>query len=357
MCNEEGCSNNKIKKYGGYCLKHRHKYLIYDNLILYDRFTNKITDYLKKDIQNTILYITIKDRIKLSIDKKYNGVSKEDLFAKLQGYFLKDNSKTNKLVKYLSINSINNIKKVQELLRINRERKLRGEGYMDRCKCNNDVDFYTYENINEIDNRYFFSYKDRESFIWFFDIRSFNKLIEMGQDNPYTRKVIPSDIIEKAKVLTKLLSLDKSDELLSEYHTNLTKKDLIKHKIVDIFSQLEQYGYVCNLDWLTRLNARRLKKLYRSLEDIWNYRLNLSNSMKCMISPPNGLVFNRSISEVESMNDIDDIIDIIINEVLKFNNAINTEYKKLGYMYFLIGLATVSRDCFNEHQGWMVYAL
>tara|TARA_Y100000817_G_C16632068_1_gene444409 strand:+ start:96 stop:326 length:231 start_codon:yes stop_codon:yes gene_type:complete len=76
-----------------------------------------------------------------------------------------------------------------------------------------------------------------------------------------------------------------------------------------------------------------------------------------MISPPNGLVFNRSISEVESMNDIDDIIDIIINEVLKFNNAINTEYKKLGYMYFLIGLATVSRDCFNEHQGWMVYAL
>ena len=94
MCNEEGCSNNKIKKYGGYCLKHRHKYLIYDNLILYDRFTNKITDYLKKDIQNTILYITIKDRIKLSIDKKYNGVSKEDLFAKLQGYFLKDNSKS-----------------------------------------------------------------------------------------------------------------------------------------------------------------------------------------------------------------------------------------------------------------------
>ena len=178
----------------------------------------------------------------------------------------------------------------------------------------------------------------------------------MDQSNPYTREEIPLTVIERAKRLSKLLGLTDKDEYIDQEQVLLTREQLIKQKTIDIFSQMEQYGYGCNIDWFFELNMRTLKKLYRNLEDIWNYRLNLTNEIKSNISPPNGLVFNTSIYTIDSMNNTDDLREIVINEILKFNNAVNDEYKKLGYMYFLLGMGTVSRKCYEEHQ-WLMYAI
>ena len=42
--------------------------------------------------------------------------------------------------------------------------------------------------------------------MWFFDIRSFDKLIRMNQlENPYTRQTIPKDVIERGNQLIQLL--------------------------------------------------------------------------------------------------------------------------------------------------------
>ena len=43
-------------------------------------------------------------------------------------------------------------------------------------------------------------------------------------------------------------------------------------------------------------------------------------------------------------------------KVSKFNNAITPGDKKLGYMFFLIGLSEVNRYCFDAHE-WIQYAL
>ena len=130
-----------------------------------------------------------------------------------------------------------------------------------------------------------FSYKDLGNFIWFFDIRSFNKLMEMGQNNPYTREEIPNDVKERAKKLSEILKLTKEDELIDNENMRLTRQQIIKQKTIDIFSQMEQFGYGCNIEWFLELNNRKLKTLYRNLEDIWNYRLNLSYEIKSRISP------------------------------------------------------------------------
>ena len=127
-----------------------------------------------------------------------------------------------------------------------------------------------------------------------------------------------------------------------------------KPKVIDLFSQIEQFGYEGNMDWFLSLNVRRLKKLYRSLEDIWNYRLQLDQTTKDRISPPNGLVFNIPVNDVQRLNNKENIQEIIINEAMKFNNAVSLEDKKLGYMYFLIGLGEISLDCYNSHP-WMMY--
>ena len=64
---------------------------------------------------------------------------------------------------------------------------------------------------------------------------------------------------------------------------------------------MEQFGFGCNIEWFLNLNLRRLKNLYKNLEDIWNYRLNLSYEVKSRISPPNGIAFNIPIVEVNSI--------------------------------------------------------
>ena len=43
-----------------------------------------------------------------------------------------------------------------------------------------------------------------------------------------------------------------------------------------------------------------------------------------------------------------------LQEVLKFDGAVLDSDKKLGFMYFLIGLGMVSPPCFSAHQ-WMMF--
>ena len=38
------------------------------------------------------------------------------------------------------------------------------------------------------------------------------------------------------------------------------------------------------------------------MEDLWNYRLQLTNEIKSEICPPNGLNFTTRVSDVENIN-------------------------------------------------------
>ena len=162
---EEKANN---KKFGGYCYKHRRKYLMDDDyrkhscpMIIFDHWTNKCSDYLRTDIisylrDNWYLY-----------ESQYNGInltdkSKQELFILLA-------SKMNSLKKY-------DEKDIQRIIQLqikiknkktNLLNRLRGEGYKDKIKCNNESDFYTYDLLSEMDGKYFFSYKDDNDFIWF----------------------------------------------------------------------------------------------------------------------------------------------------------------------------------------------
>lgn len=341
MCIIESC-NNKIK-YGNYCFKHRSNHLIDNNtkLIRLDTFTNKQSDYLKKDIINTIKKLS-KTNLNISSLKKeelYNILFTE--ITKLSKYDQKD------------INKIILLQKTYRKKQNDKYLILRGEGYQNRKLCNNETDFFTYETYDEINDKYFFSYKDDQNIIWFFDIRSFNKLIEMNQPNPYTMKEIPSKIIEKSKILTELLKLDKRDELIDKTALKLSRKEIIKQKCIDFFSEISQCGWDCQPEWFLNLNTFLLKKLYRNLEDLWNYRLQLTNEMKLRICPPNGIIFNIPVSQVNNINSSTTLKEIIINESIKFNNATNIEDRKLGYIYFLIGLGIVSRECYESHISLM----
>ena len=153
-----------------------------------------------------------------------------------------------------------------------------------------------------------------------------------------------------------VINLTKEEDLVNNDTMVLTRKQLLKQKTIDIFSDMEQFGYGCNIDWFLKLSNRKLKNLYRNLEDIWNYRLNLSYETKARICPPNGVAFNIPIVEVNALTSSIQLKEIIINEVSKFNNALTEDDKKLGFMYFLLGLGLVSRECYEAHQ-WIIHAV
>jgi len=329
---------NHKNKYGEYCYKHRRDFLCdEDDIIIHKNFTKKENDYLKKDI------ITTLKKLNISVTTG----SKHELFIILLNVYLK-------LQEYQK--NINQIIYIQNEYRSKRNKKfniLRGEGYNDRKKCNNEMDFYTYETYDEINDKYFFSYIDDQGIVWFFDIRSFNKLVELNQSNPYTMKKIPEKIIETSKVLTKLLKLDESDNLVDKTALKLSRKEIMKQKCIDFFSEISQCGWDCQPGWFLNLNTFLLKKLYRNLEDLWNYRLQLTPEIKSRICPPNGIIFNIPVSQVNNINSSTTLKEMIINESIKFNNAINIEDRKLGYIYFLIGLGMVSKECYESHISLM----
>jgi len=341
MCILTECQNKC--KYGDYCTKHKRHYLVSGDQINTMKFTNKESDYLKKDIITTVEAIHYTN---------YCGVrnkKKKDAFLILQEVFSKFKKYDEK-----EINIIVKLQKTYQLRKENEIKKLRGEGFVDKTKSNNDTDFFTYETIDEIKNKYYFSYKDDNEFIWFFDIRSFNKLIEFKQPNPYTMSAIPRSIIKRSKLLTEKLKLGVLDEVIDHTQLQVSIEQTIKQKCIDLFCDIENTGYYCQPNWFLNLNINLLKKLYGNLEDLWNYRLQITSDVKKKISPPNGRVFTQRVSDVNRYSNIGEIRKLILNEVMRFQNAISSDDRKLGYMYFIIGLGTVSRECCETHP-WIIH--
>ena len=367
-CLISNCKYNNKPCYGNYCYKHRSLYLLKNNFINFDNFTGNIKDYLKKDIIyvltkvasgmshtlnkftgefNVIPYSVNSNGFFHPYQRKYLiKIKKEILFDDLKiminnyNYFLKN---------------INHIIYIQGYLRKRAQLKLimlKGPGFINKSECKNDEDFLFMTSTYEIEDDYFFSYKDNLDNIWFFDIRSFNKLIQVNQKNPYTREDIPYDVKSKANKLINILKKQNKPILPDEFKPE-DEYQILKQLTVDIFTQISLV-YPIEINWLLNLNIHKLKKLYRSLEDIWNYRAQLSPEIKSRIAPPNGDLFIYSINIIDTITIKNELLSIILNEIKKINNAIDNNDKQLGYMYFKIGLGEVSKECF-ETNSWLQY--
>lgn len=328
------------KKYGNFCKTHRNLYLLKDNIIIQSRYTNNIRDYKRIDYINSILDIHPNSKIKhLSKSKLvdiYLSIVDKDLYYK---------------------NHIIDIIKIQSLFRKKKANCdiLRGIGYYYKDLCKNNEDFYFMTTIQDTPNIYIFTYRDTSNSVWFFDMRSLDKLLQADSKNPYTRETINNNIINRFNRLKYRLQNQKINIEINQ-NFSIDKEASIKQKTVDICSTLSQFGYYCDIEWFLSLSLNRLKRLYKKLEDIWNYRTFLSYEMKSSISPPNGIIFDIPIGEIYDKTDILEVQDIILNYIITFNNANTLDNKRLGYMYFLIGLSEVNPFCLECHE-WIQFAL
>jgi hypothetical protein len=330
-----------LKTYDEYKQKNKHKYDTKKKIVNSDKFT--IPQLNEHDIMLTNNYnITQLKEIIRHYKLKLTG-KKEILIARIFSYL------------YLSISCL----KIQKLCHSFIRKKYiqsHGPAYLKRNLCVNDIDFLTMDDLKDIIPTQFFSYKDNNDFIYGFDIVSFHNLIKKSGSNvilnPFTKSQISSRVIHKFRqmvYLSQLLNITINLKIDEEF-TNLAPRSSLNIAI-ELFQYIDQLGNYTNVDWFMNLTKYKLLDFILELFEIWNYRAELTNSVKIKICNPSGNPFyNESmlrnetiIDYLKSIPNIENVRLIILEIISKFvKNGINEEYQKIGAYYVLGALSLVS---------------
>jgi len=252
---------------------------------------------------------------------------------------------------YLSNYSV----KLQKMARgflIRKYNKLHGPGYKNKNVCTNTTDFFTMDDLSELPNSQFFSFKDTDGFIYGFDLMSIYNLIYKCDGiikNPYNRLPISGENIGKFRSLlrlSKILRIPISTEI-KDINQEISTQKSIELRALTLFQNIDALGNYSNANWFMNLNRQQLMKMIRELLDIWSYRAPLSNETKRSICPPLGNPFGAflNFSQLQSLENIDDIRKYVLEILEKFvNSGIDRDNKCLGAYYVLGALTLVSED-------------
>lgn len=288
--------------------------------------------------------------------------------------------------------------KIQKIIRMNQSityYRNRGPAVNNRSICNNHTDFISMEPIEDIPFENFFSYKDKEGFIYGFDIVSLINLIKSSRkiENPYNRTIftdeIKNNIIKlynctcfvnenfrnenepylKKKLLRRentrnlnrnLLSISTVDnynpyimmdienmsyemsqrfELLNEARRLTTNE-----RVERLFVEIDSLGNYTQSSWFNSLTHLQLVRLYRCLYDIWTYRGQMTYSVRMNICPfysPFDGIFPRQIYHDNITTEQIKKACIIVIENLVYSST-DIDYRKIGALHALSALTLVS---------------
>lgn len=210
---------------------------------------------------------------------------------------------------------------------------------------NNEEDFYSLEPIAEIDKDYLFVVNEN-GFHYGFDVRSFKKLIGSTKQNPYTRTEFSGKTIDSFnKICDELLNQNKS--LYFDEPENMTVEQKFNQKLLRIFQKMDSLEVIASgtqIQWFTELGFLKLKKLYVILEDVWNYRSQISYEQKNKIVPGNN-IFNYNKDYILNLTEHNkrELEHITLNEMDKLiSSSDNKDDRVLGCYYILIALSEVN---------------
>lgn len=280
--------------------------------------------------------------------------------------------------------------------------KSKGPAFKNRKICNNTTDFITLENVEEIPIENFVSFSDSKKFVYGFDIVSLITSITIHNKckNPYTRDKYSKNRIERIKKAFSLsyilfANFRKENEKLQlkknnsnpdvlrrlnnsiirpqnhlrlninnyEYRPRLNpngfnnREELIPiwnrinnirtttvpERIENLFMEIDLLGNYTQASWFSQLTYNQYVRFYRYLQDIWNFRSNMSHQTKMNICPfynPFDSIFPHG-AEVN--------LDVLrLGCLILFENfvycGINEDFRKIGSMHALSALTLVSQE-------------
>lgn len=189
--------------------------------------------------------------------------------------------------------------KIQRIFRGYLRRKynlLRGPGFFDRSKCTNATDFLSLENIKDISASQFFSIRDKDNFIYGFNICSIYNLVERQKKeikNPYNRKPLSLIFIRQLRDIVRISSIFDDNIILrlDDDTANLSPEKKLEFFALSIFQKIDELGNNTNMEWLLELPRSQLLRFLKELFDIWVYRANINPIAKMRICFPTGNPF------------------------------------------------------------------
>ena len=257
----------------------------------------------------------------------------------------------NKYIHYCK--NIKYIIKIQSIVRrlyIQKINSLKGPAVFAKHLSINDCDFYSCEDIKDINYHYLISYQDTDNKIYTFDIRSLNILINNNQNNPYNRQIIPSYLSNNTKFLINHL---KNINININYpNDNLTDEQLFNNKVISIFQKIDNFNYNTNISWFTQLDISKLKQYWILLEDIWNWRANLNKQDQYKIIQNKSVFIN--FKKINTINNLRTLQNYILEDIdILISNGITKSDTANGVLYILIALSNISIDCGNS-MPWLL---
>lgn len=215
----------------------------------------------------------------------------------------------------------------------------------------NDTEIFSLEPVNSILKLYYFSIVDSKGNLWTFDIRSLAQMISLGvlKENPYTRDTLSSKII--TKVLNRIEWL-RSRGYTTMYisDSDLTSEQIWKQKILDVFTQMECFGFHVPYKWLIEMSVDNHIEFYKTLYNIWNYKLGLSYEQKNAIVPHSVELFNVNNTKKYSKNWWEKTNLYHIKTLI--SSTSDKELQRLGATYCMAAFVNVNKDA-AEAYPWL----
>lgn len=245
----------------------------------------------------------------------------------------------------------NSIIKIQKVWRGYLRRylnNLRGPGLSKSCV--NETDFYTLEDIKDLDISQFYSFIDKDDKIYSFDICSlYNMIVQEKQfKNPYNRNELP--VVKMKSDMKKILKIgkilnEKPNIKLDDNFNELSQEKQFELRTINVFQKIDENGFITNVKWYLNLSRIQLKRFLRELIDIWQYRAQISNEMKRKINPQHGDPF-FTINMAVLMHKCFEVLQKRILDIIEIfiTQGEDMDSRSLGTYYVLGALTTVSQD-------------
>ncbi len=323
---------------------------------IYDDITEKCKKKSKRKIKMEEFEIPRFDEYELLIRKNYN-------VSQLKSISRKFGQKVSGNKKELIYNLYNYLKysyyciKIQKNYRkfmIKKFINLHGPGVFNK-KCLNDTDFLTFQKIKEIPFYQLYTYKDKDGFIYGFNICSIYNMLKNKEytKNPYNRNDLPKNTFKNLKKIIRMSKrLNFSVNInIKDDTENMSVEKKFELEAISLFQEIDQMGFITDSKWLTGLSRSKCIYYIRELDDVWNYRAQISNQTKRDIIHPNGSLYVGINTFSELFNNSTDLQlkKFILKSVKRLiSKGINQESKSLGCFYALGTFTIVCQEAANS---------
>jgi len=275
-----------------------------------------------------------------------------------------------------------------------------GPAKFNRKLCVNDSDFYTMEPLTNIPFDNFYSYKDKENFIYGFELSSLIQYIKVKEKsgemrrmkNPYNRDSMKREIpkiyklhhlirvingtIPKRELPTRIQTRPRS----SSHHNDLRSRTLsigidsnYNHALMletiremrsksneqrtrELFIVIDQLGNYSDYNWFLNLDRGCYLRYYRILKDIWTYRAQIPTYTKIKICPlwdPFGMFSNVNLGELTTEQLMSRCLCVMEDMVC---TGVEQQYRTIGSLHVLSVLTVINREARNN-MPWLYESL